>query len=150
MGVFSVDTCPTPLPTPQTKLNVCIQNFFEFQHCVGWREGELQEHFEKDALFYEGIHKLQKIMNTALLSQALHPLFCIAYGNSRFSSLLAAGDVSRGGTSATQRQKFHTDDVNQCLHNKSGSHGVPNANLFNFTFLLVDFGKMLWSFAKEF
>ena len=50
-------------------------------------------------------------------------------------------DVSRGGTSATQRQKFHTDDVNQCLHNKSGSHGAPNANLFNFTFLLVDFGK---------
>ena len=48
------------------------------------------------------------------------------------SSLLS--DASRGGTSATQRQKFHTDDVNQCLLNKSGSHGVPNANLFNFTF----------------
>ena len=77
------------------------------------------------------------------------PLFCIAYGNSRFSSLLAAGDVSREGTSATQRQKFHTDDVNQCLHNKSGSHGVPNANLFNFTFLLVDFGKVLCSSANE-
>ena len=57
--------------------------------------------------------------------------------NSRFSSLFAAGDVSRGGTSATQRQKFHTDDVNQCLLNKSGSHGFPNANLFNFTFLLL-------------
>ena len=52
-------------------------------------------------------------------------------------------NVSRGGTSATQRQKFHTDDVNQRLHNKSGSHVVPNANLFNFTFLLVDFGKVL-------
>ena len=52
-------------------------------------------------------------------------------------------DVSQGGMSATQRQKFYTDDVNQCLHNKSGSHGVPNANLFNFTFLLVDFGKVL-------
>ena len=25
--------------------------------------------------------------------------------------------------SATQRQKFHADDANQCLHNKSGSHG---------------------------
>ena len=59
------------------------------------------------------------------------------------------GDVSREGTSATQRQKFHTDDVNQCLHNKSGSHGVPNANLFNFTFLLVDFGKVLCSSANE-
>ena len=58
-------------------------------------------------------------------------------------------DVSRGGTSATQRQKFHTDDINQCLHNKSGSHGVPNANLFNFTFLLVDFGKVLCSSANE-
>ena len=48
-------------------------------------------------------------------------------------------DVTRGGTSATQRQKFRTDDENKCLHNKSGSHGIPNANLFNFTFLLVDF-----------
>ena len=58
-------------------------------------------------------------------------------------------DVSRGGTSATQRQKFHTDDVNQCLLNKSGSHGAPNANLLNFTFLLVDFGKVLCSSANE-
>ena len=47
----------------------------------------------------------------------------LACENIRFSSLFAAGDVSRGGTSATQRQKFHTDDANQCLHNKSGSHG---------------------------
>ena len=31
--------------------------------------------------------------------------------HSRFSSLLAAGDVSPGETSATQRQKCHTDDV---------------------------------------
>ena len=35
----------------------------------------------------------------------------LACENIRFSSLLAAGDVSRGGTSVTQRQKFHTDDV---------------------------------------
>ena len=58
-------------------------------------------------------------------------------------------DVSQGGTSATQRQKFHTDDVNQYLHNKFGSHGVPIANLFNFTFLLIDFGKVLCSSANE-
>ena len=57
--------------------------------------------------------------------------------------------VSRGGTSATQRQKFHTDDANQCLHNKSGSHGVPNINLSNFTCLLVDFGKVLCLSANE-
>ena len=35
----------------------------------------------------------------------------IACGNSSLFSLLTAGDVSRGGMSATQRQKFHTDDV---------------------------------------
>ena len=37
--------------------------------------------------------------------------YFLACENIRFSSLFAAGDVSRGGTSATQRQKFHTDDV---------------------------------------
>ena len=54
--------------------------------------------------------------------------------------------------SATQcgwRQKYHTDDKNQCLRNKFGSDGVPNANLFNFTFLLVNFGKVLCSSANE-
>ena len=69
--------------------------------------------------------------------------------NIRFSSLFAAGEVSRGETSATQGQKFHTDDANHCLHNKSGSHGVQNMNLSNFTCLLVDFGKVLCSSANE-
>ena len=59
----------------------------------------------------------------------------------------ASGDVSRRGMSATQLQKFHTDDINQCLQNNS--HGDPNANMFNFTFPLVDFGKMLCSSANE-
>ena len=67
----------------------------------------------------------------------------VACENIRFSSLFVAEDVSHGGTSATQRQKFHTDDANQCLHNKSGSYGVPNVNLSNFASLLVDFGKVL-------
>ena len=78
-----------------------------------------------------------------------HRLCIVACENMRFSSLFAAGDVPRGGTSATQRQKFHTDDANQYLYNKSSSHGVPNINLSNFTCLLVDFGKVLCSSAKE-
>ena len=74
----------------------------------------------------------------------------LACENIRFSFLFAAGDVSWGGTSATQQQKFHTDDANQCLHNKSGSHhGVSNTNLSNCTCLLVDFGKVLCSSANE-
>ena len=33
--------------------------------------------------------------------------------------------------------------------NKSGSDGFSNANLFNFTFLLVDFGNVLCSSVNE-
>ena len=41
-------------------------------------------------------------------STAMHS---VAYENNRFSSLFVTGDVLRRGMSATQRQKFHTDDV---------------------------------------
>ena len=37
----------------------------------GGGEGDLQESFEKDARLYDGKQKLQKIMNTALLSRGL-------------------------------------------------------------------------------
>ena len=77
------------------------------------------------------------------------PELDVACENIRFSSLFAAGDVSQGGTSATQLQKFDTDDANQCLRDKSSSHGVLNINLSNFTCLLVDFGKVLCSSANE-
>ena len=83
------------------------------------------------------------------MKRHLQAAILIACENIRFSSLFAAGDVFRWGKSATQRQKFHTDDANQCLLNKSGSHGVPNVNLFNFRFLQVDFGKVLCSSANE-
>ena len=63
----------------------------------------------------------------------------LACENSHFFLLLAAFDILKGETSGTQQQKFHTDVVNQCLHNKSSSPWVSNANLFNFTLLLVDF-----------
>ena len=49
----------------------------------------------------------------------------------------------------TPLQKFHTDYANQCLNNKSSSHGFLNINLSNFTCLLVDFGKVLCSSANE-
>ena len=88
--------------------------------------------------------KLGKMKHVNILSCCLGVRSFLACENIRFSSLFVAGDVSRGGTSTTQRQKFHTDDANQCLHNKSGSHGVPNINLSNFMCLLVDFGSVVF------
>ena len=74
----------------------------------------------------------------------------VACENVRFSSLFTAGDISHGGTSATQRQKFHTDYANQCFRNKSGSLGFQ---IWICTILLIFWsilhGKVLCSFAHE-
>ena len=52
------------------------------------------------------------ITNTSIrYEQKFLSSMALASENIRFSSLFADGDVSRGGKSATQRQKFHTDDV---------------------------------------
>ena len=48
LGRFPIHTGPTP----QTMLDACVQNFFsEFSTLYRVGEGELQENFEKDALF---------------------------------------------------------------------------------------------------
>ena len=67
-GVFQF-TQAQPLPSPpQPKLDARIQNFFRVStlYRMGVREGELQENFEKDLLFYKGTKKWQKNMNAAL------------------------------------------------------------------------------------
>ena len=43
--------------------------------------------------------------------QRFRPGKIVACENIRFSSLFGDGDVSRRGASATQRQKFHTDEI---------------------------------------
>ena len=63
--------------------------------------------------------------------------------------LLASRDILPGGMFAPQQQKFHTDDVNQCLHNLSGCFGVPNVNLFDFMFSLFDYGEVNFVFLCE-
>ena len=47
-------TVPTPPLTPQTMLDACMQNFSEFQLCIGWGEGELQENFEERRTLLRG------------------------------------------------------------------------------------------------
>ena len=39
--------------------------------------------------------------------------------------------------------------LNQCLHHVSGSDGVPHPKVFNFTFSLVNFAKVVCSSANE-
>ena len=83
------------------------------------------------------------VVNNRLQSQWSFIFHCLPslWKNPYLLALRIAGDVSHGGMSATQWQKFHKDDTNQCLHNKFGSHRVA-INLSNFTCFLVDFGKV--------
>ena len=56
-GVFQF-TQVQPSPHPTYNVGRVYPEFFsEFQLCIGWGEGELQENFEKDALLYEGSEK---------------------------------------------------------------------------------------------
>ena len=50
-GVFQF-TRVQPLPSPHKQCWTHVSRIFsEFQLCIGWEEEELQESFEKDALF---------------------------------------------------------------------------------------------------
>ena len=99
-GVFQfTHTLPLPSPHKQRSTHVSRIFFLEFQFFIGWGEGELQGNFEKDALFYgslcthtppsplqflvgggesahrlfyEGDHKLQKVMNTIINKEIMN------------------------------------------------------------------------------
>ena len=58
---------------------------------MGWEEGELQENFEKNALFYEGTEKWQKNMNIALLSQRLLSMIAGCFSTSFVSLKINLG-----------------------------------------------------------
>ena len=47
-----------PLPSSHKQSWTGVSRIFsEFQLCIGQREGELQENFENDAMFYDGTQK---------------------------------------------------------------------------------------------
>ena len=55
--------------------------------------------------------RLETMISLAQPIRKMNKKGALACKNNCFSSLIAAGDVSQGGTSVTQWQKFHTDDV---------------------------------------
>ena len=65
----------------------------------GGGKGDLQESFEKDARLYDGKQKLQKIMNTALLSRG------------RLSMIVAVSQLatSKGDLESRPRQTKNTN-----------------------------------------
>ena len=51
LGCFPIHTSPIPLPSPHKQCGTRVSRIFsEFQLCIGWGKGELQENFGKDAM----------------------------------------------------------------------------------------------------
>ena len=79
-----LDVFQSQPPSPTTHLHftknvagIYPEVFSEFQLCIGWEEGELQENFKKETLFNEGTQKLQEVLNIA--SQGLFVHDCSFY-----------------------------------------------------------------------
>ena len=61
-GAFSSSHRSNPFPHPTNNVGRVYPEFFsEFQLCIGWGEGELQENFEKGALFWREPRNDRKI-----------------------------------------------------------------------------------------
>ena len=55
-GAFFNSHIPWPSPHPTNNIGPMSPEFFpQFQLCIGWGEGELQENFEKDVLFHDSL-----------------------------------------------------------------------------------------------
>ena len=88
--------------------NSCtIYPSFQVFESFGWMESA---QYLEGITFYRKNGKHYTGMNRSVPLASL-PESPVAFEFSRFFLLLGAKDVSPGGTSATQRKEFHTDDV---------------------------------------
>ena len=91
---------------------------WEFWRCEWWKMCVIYQNicFGRNCLYVANVTEFIAAENGPGQERLAKLLFflSIACENIRFSSLFAAGDVSRGGTSPTQWQKFLTDDVKIC------------------------------------
>ena len=96
-GAFFSWHLPNPIPLPTNKVERVYPEFFRVSALCRVEEGRTPRTFRKGCTVLCGHPQITENYEYYITVLSPAPLFCIAYGNSRFSSLLAAGDVSRGG-----------------------------------------------------
>ena len=95
-------------------------------------EGELRENFEKDALFYEGTHNLQKIINTAVLLRSNNVFFFFRATRQREIKRTTPESGIANATNTTNiapANNLNTDTSINCENVKSAKSALDSNNL---------------------
>ena len=157
---FTIIVCPDSLISEMSRIAKCecIQCLLILQHSlpsertfcvtvVKW--GIFIFRRKKNSLFPFTHHSLQSWGVCCLLKVAwIAAQHCLEYCNScRLSLLLVAQGILPGATFAPQRQKLHSDDINQCL--QLWIRNLVAMGFQMFMFLLINCGKVLCSSANK-
>ena len=136
----------------------CIQCLLILQHSlpsertfcvtvVKW--GIFRRKKEQSVPFYPPFpSKLRCLLSPTGSLNSSTTLLRVACKSSCLSSLLVAQGILPGGMFVPQRQKLHTDDINQCL--QLCIRNLVAMGFQMFMFLLIDYGKVLCSSANKF
>ena len=95
-------------------------------------EAELRENFEKDALFYEGTHNLQKIINTAVLLRSNNVFFFFRATRQREIKRTTPESGIANATNTTNiapANNLNTDTSINCENVKSAKSALDSNNL---------------------
>ena len=120
-------------------LRVASFHFFRNCHCCSQSESKRNT---KTCIYQLAYCDQYKWIHILYLQKMFHKTNKIRHLN----HLIINPQYPQTNSPSLRKQPFLLDPR---LHSKFGSHGVPNANLLNFAFLLVDFGKVLCLSTKE-
>ena len=107
-------------------LEMNVKKYFYWRSNISYHSNDTPPHYQEKFMSFSKYDSF----SLSCPDFAAAALVRIACENIRFSLLFAAVDVLRGGTSATQRQKFHNDEVQSVRNPVRSAEKNEKARLF--------------------
>lgn len=156
---FTIIVCPDSLISEMSRIAKCecIQCLLILQHSlpsertfcvtvVKW--GIFRRKKKQSVPFHPSFpSKLRCLLSPKGSLNSSTTLFRVTCNSSCLSLLLVAQGILPGAMFASQRQKLHSDDINQCL--QLCIRNLVAMEFQMFMFLLIDCGKVLCSSANK-